>query len=72
MSGTLIVAALDTWQKDKSFFTSLKDYNAGIVIFGDGSLACVKDKGSISILDCPKLDEVLYIDGLKENLLSIS
>ena len=42
-------------------FTSFKDYNGGIVTFEDGSLACVKDKGSISIPGCPKLDEVLYV-----------
>ena len=40
--------------------------------FGDGSLACVKDEESISILGCLKLDRVLYVDGLKVNLLSIS
>ena len=57
---------------DKSFFTSLKDYNGGIVIFGDGSLACVKYKGNISILSCPKLDAVLYVDRFKVNLLTIS
>ena len=29
-------------------------------------------QGSIAILDCPKLDGVLYVEGLKENLLGIS
>ena len=57
---------------DKSFFTSLKDYNGGTVTFGDKSLACVKDKGSVFILGCPKLDRVLYMDKLKANLLSIN
>ena len=32
----------------------------------------MKGKGSIIILGYPKLDEVLYVEGLKENLLSIS
>ena len=50
---------------DKSFFTSLEDYNGGTVTFGNGSLAHVKGKGSISILGYPKLDGVLYVDGLK-------
>ena len=57
---------------NKSFCTSLEDNNGGIVIFGDGSFACVKSKGSIFILNCLKLDGVLYVDGLKANLLSIS
>ena len=57
---------------DKSFFTSLKDYNGGTVTFEDVSFACVKGKGSISIPSCPKLNKVLYVDGFKANLLSIS
>ena len=58
--------------KDKSFFISLEDYSGGIVTFKDGSLACMKGKRSISIPSCPKLDGVLYVDGLKVNFLSIS
>ena len=57
---------------DKSSFTSLENYDGEVVTFRDGNLAKVKDNGSIVILGCPKLDEVLYIEGLKENLLSIS
>ena len=57
---------------DKISFTSLEDYNGGIVAFGDRSLARVKGKGSIYVLSCPKLDGVMYVDGLTENLLSIS
>ena len=57
--------------RDKSFLTSL-DYNGGTVIFGDGSITCVKAKESISIPGYHKLYEVLYVDGLKANLLSIS
>ena len=58
--------------RDKTFFTSLEDYNGGIVAFGDRSLAHVKGKGSIYVLSCPRLDGVMYVDGLTENLLSIS
>ncbi|RVX03527.1 Berberine bridge enzyme-like 1 [Vitis vinifera] len=36
------------------------------------SLAHVKGKGSIYVLSCPRLDGVMYVDGLTENLLSIS
>ena len=57
---------------DKTFFTFFQEYNGGIVTFKDESLACVKGKGNISIIGCPKLDGVLYVNGLKANLLSIS
>ena len=53
----------------KSSFTSLENYDGGVVTFGDGNLAKVKDKGSIVIPGCPKLDEVLYIKGLKKKPL---
>ena len=58
--------------RDKSSFTSLENYDGGIVTFGDGNLAKMKGKGSIVLPGCPKLDEVLCVEGLKENLLSIS
>ena len=54
--------------RDKFFFTSLEDYNDETITFG----ARVKGKGSISIPYCAKLYWVLYVDGLKANLLSIS
>ena len=57
---------------DKYFFTSLEDFNWGNITFGDGCLARVRGRGSISILGCPKLDGVLYVDRLKVNLLTIS
>ena len=58
--------------EDKTFFTSLEDYNGGTISFEDEILASVKGKRNISIIGFPKLDGVLYVDGLKENLLSIS
>ena len=56
---------------DKFSCTSLENYDGGVVTFRDGNLAHVKGKGSIVILGCPKLDGVLYVKGLKTNLLSI-
>ena len=44
----------------------------GSIAFGNGNLAKVKDRGGIVTLGWPKLDEVLYVEGLKENLISIS
>ena len=40
--------------------------------FGDGSHAQVLGKGTIEISRLPLLKDVLYIKGLKENLLSIT
>ncbi|RVW34466.1 Retrovirus-related Pol polyprotein from transposon TNT 1-94 [Vitis vinifera] len=40
---------------DKSFFTSLADFNGGNVTLKDGSVVRVGGRGSISILGCPKL-----------------
>ena len=57
---------------DKSSFTSLENSDDGIVTFRDGNLAKVKDKGSIVILCCSRLEEVLYVEELKENLFNIS
>ena len=58
--------------RDRTDFTFLKNYNSRTITFEDGSLACVKGNGSIVILGFPTLDGVLYFEGLKANLLSIS
>ena len=58
--------------EDKSSFTSLENHDGEVVTFGNGIIARIKGKSSITIPSCPKLDEVLYVEGLKENLLSIS
>ncbi|KAL6315809.1 hypothetical protein AAG906_008195 [Vitis piasezkii] len=50
---------------DKTYFTSLENYNGGTITFGDGSLAHVKGKDSIVIPSCLKLDGVLYAKGIK-------
>ena len=71
VSGTLIVVSLDTWNETFSF-TSLENYNGGTVTFGDGNLTHVKGKDNIVIHGCPKLDEVICIERLKANLLSIN
>ena len=51
--------------EDKTYFTSLENYNGGTITFGNGSLAYVKGKDSIVIPNCPKLDGVLYAKGIK-------
>ena len=40
--------------------------------FRDGSNTGVIGRGTVSILGIPKLDNVLLVDGLKANLISIS
>lgn len=57
---------------EKTLFKHLKEMKDEFVMFGDGSCSQILGKGSIEIPGFPILKEVLYIDGLKANLLSIS
>ncbi|XP_075675043.1 uncharacterized protein LOC142644282 [Castanea sativa] len=57
---------------DKSLFKPLKEKVGDYVTFGDGSHAQVLGKGIIEISGLPLLKDVLYIKGLKVNLLSIT
>ena len=57
---------------DKSLLKSLKEKAGDYVTFGDGSHAQVLGKGTIEILRLPLLKDILYIKGLKANLLSIT
>ena len=56
---------------DKALFKSLKEKVGDYVTFGDGSHAQVLEKGTVEIPRLPLLKDVLYIKGLKANLLSI-
>ena len=53
---------------DKSYFTSLEKYEGGIVTFGDDGTSRVIGMGSISVAGLPKVENALFVDGLKENL----
>ena len=55
---------------DKTLFKSLKEKVGDYVTFGDGSHAQVLSKGTVEIPRLPLLKDVLYIKGLKANLLS--
>ena len=57
---------------DKSLFKSLKEKVGDYVTFSDGSHARVLGKGTIEMPRLPLLEDVLYIKGLKVNLLSIT
>ena len=59
-----------TW--DKSLFKTLKEKEDGFVTFGDGSHSQVLRKGIVDIPGLPLFTDVLYIKGLKVNLLSIT
>ena len=57
---------------DKSLFKSLKEKEDGYVTFRDGSHSQVVGKEMIEIPAVPLMTDVLYIKGLKANLLSIT
>ena len=57
---------------DKNMFTSLNDYNGGSVTFGDGKKGKVIGKGNIALPGIPIMNNALYVEGLKANLISIS
>ena len=53
----------------------LKDYQAivvGHVTFGDGVKGRVLGKGTLDVEGLSRLKSVLHVEGLKENLISIS
>ena len=57
---------------DKSLFKSFKEKIGDYVTFGDRSHAQVLGKGTVEIPRLPLLKDVLYIKGLKANLLNIT
>ena len=57
---------------DQSLFKVFESKKGGNVTFGDGSKSQIKGKGIISLPGLPDIANVLYVEGLKVNLLSIS
>lgn len=57
---------------DRSLFCHFEEIHKGSVTFGDGNLAKIIGKVTIEELGFPKLENILYVEGLKHNLLSIS
>ncbi|XP_022858916.1 uncharacterized protein LOC111379711 [Olea europaea var. sylvestris] len=57
---------------NKALFTTLDECNRGMVTFEDGGSAPIFGKGTIQIHGLPVISNVLYVEGLKSNLLSIS
>ena len=57
---------------DRSLFKVFESKKGGNVTFGDGSKSHLKGKEIISLPGLPDITNVLYVEGLKVNLLSIS
>ena len=58
--------------RDQSLFKVFKSKKGGNVTFGDGSKSQIKGKEIISLLGLLDIANVLYVEGLRVNLLSIS
>jgi len=56
---------------DKSKFISMERYEGGIVKFGDNSIGRICGRGSISLDGKNNTNDVLYVEGLKHNLLIV-
>ena len=57
---------------DRTLFKEFKSKKGGNVTFCDGSKSQIKGKGIISLPGLPDIANVLYVEGLRVNLLSIS
>ena len=57
---------------DRSLFKVFEPKKGGNVTFGDRSKSQIKGKGIISLPGLPNIANVLYVEGLRVNLLSIS
>ncbi|XP_024196528.1 uncharacterized protein LOC112199798 [Rosa chinensis] len=58
---------------DKAWFTSFEDESTtGSVTFGDGRKAKILARGTINTPGIPNLKNVLYVEGLTANLISVS
>ena len=58
--------------RDQSLFKVFKSKKGGNVTFGNGSKSQIKGKRIISLLGLLDIANVLYVEGLRVNLLSIS
>ena len=58
--------------RDRSLFKVFESKKSGNVTFGDGSKSQINGKGTISLLELPDIANVIYVEGLRVNLLSIS
>ena len=57
---------------DESHFITLKAKDGGMVTFGDNGKGKIVGIGNIGITSSTFIENILLVDGLKHNLLSIS
>ena len=57
---------------DRSLFKVFESKKCGNVTFGDRRKSQIKGKGIFSLLRLPDIANILYVEGLRMNLLSIS
>ena len=57
---------------NKEFLTNLQPYNLEYMTFGDGAKGIVIGSGLLKVPSMPKLENVILVNGLKVNLISIS
>ena len=57
---------------DRSLFKVFEAKKDSNVTFSNGSKSQIKGKGTFSLPGLPNIANVLYVEGLKVNLLSIS
>ncbi|MCH84114.1 copia-type polyprotein, partial [Trifolium medium] len=79
---SLRVTSKDDWYFDSGYskhmtgaggiLTKFTPRPTSYVTFGDGAKGAIKGKGKIVSNDLPKLDDVLLVNGLTANLISIS
>ena len=68
----VVVPASRHMTRNKALFKTLFEGKIGIVMFGDGNKSVIRGIGTVDIPGLPVFEDVWYVDGLKENLLSIS
>lgn len=56
---------------DKSKFMSLEKYEGVVVKFGDDKAGIIRGRGSISLDGKHNTNDVLYVEGLNHNILSV-
>lgn len=57
---------------NEEYITDYVESRRGIVTFGDGVKKKVVGMGTLNVEGMPKLKNVLHIEGMKANLISIS
>ena len=70
--GTLIMVVRDIWQRDKTKFAKLELKEEGFVTYEDNNKGRILGNGVIGNGSSFNIKNVLLVEGLKHNLISIS